>query len=444
MSRLTAEEIHGDVLSLFSPAHLPNAPGAVGVEIELLPVAWPDGQNRPEPLPLQPVAGGHGSLLEFLHAYGESTERLAADWDDYGSPRFRTERDGLLVFEPGGQLEYSTEPRPTAAAAHDDARAVLMPLREAAAAGGIRFLDLGMNPFHTAEDVGLHLQSGRYRAMDSYFAGLGPFGQQMMRLTASLQVNLDFGDPERAGLRWRAANLMSPVLTAAFANSPVRFPDGTRALSGRALVWQGTDPSRTGLVMAGGDVGRADPWRAYAVFALTARVMMRFGEDGALHAVADALRFNEWWAGTAGAPPSAEDWRVHLTTLFPEIRPRGWLEIRSIDAPGPEWWGVPITLLPAILYDDRALQATLDLLEPHAGSLEDLARRSALDALGDPELGRLSEALFRHGLDATTRFPEGYFDADMVGATGAFRERYVARRRTQADERLPEDGPALP
>jgi len=162
--------------------------------------------------------------------------------------------------------------------------------------------------------------------------------------------------------------------------------------------------------------------------------MMRFGEDGALHPVADGIRFNEWWAGAAGAPPSAEDWRVHLTTLFPEIRPRGWMEIRSIDAPGPDWWGVPITILPAILYDDRALEATLALLEPKAESVDELARRAAIYALGDPELGALSEAVFRHGLDATTRFPEAYFDADMVRASESYLERYVERRRTQAEE----------
>jgi glutamate--cysteine ligase len=430
MSLLGSGELRDDVVSLFSPAHPPVRPGTVGVEIELIPVA----AGGVSPVPLEDTGHGSTSLVGFLHEYGRRTERVAADWDQYGSASFRTSREGRLVFEPGGQLEYSTLPRRTARRAADDVRQTLAPLRKAARDAGIHLIARGLNPWHTAEEVGLQLATPRYRAMDRYFARLGPFGQQMMRLSASMQVNLDFGSPAEARSRWRAANLLAPVCAAAFANSPASLPDGTMAVSGRSAIWQRLDTSRTGLVLASGPAAAADPWGQYLVFALTARVMLRVDADAGVRSETADIRFNEWWAGAAGSPPTAEEWRIHLTTLFPGVRPRGWLELRTIDVPGEEWWAVPLTLLPALLYDQTALNAILEVLEPHGGTIADLSRRAALAGLRDPVLGELAETAFRLALASADRFPRGYFGEDMIAATRRYFDRFVRPRVMQADE----------
>jgi len=436
MSRLTAEEMRADIVALFSPAHRPVEPGRIGVELEQLWVTAVPGEMSggvPGVVRLQ-EGTSVPALVEFLQAYGERTERLAAAWDEHGMPSFRTAREGRVCFEPGGQLEYITEPRTSAREVADDLRAVLDPLEEAAREVGIETPGLGMNPYHDAAEVGLQLPTPRYQAMDRHFEAMGPYGRQMMRLTASLQVNLDFGDPRQAKARWRAANLLGPVCTAAFANSPFTFKDGTKALSGRALIWQRADETRTGMAIGRDGSDFDEPWRAYRRFALNASVMLRFGEDGEWRGAVPRFRFADWWAGSVGAPPSAEEWRVHLDTLFPEVRPRGWLEVRGIDSPRPEWRGVPLTLLPALLYDDAALARILSMLEPHAGGLPALWRRAALFGVSDPVLGDLAEEVFRVALEAAERLPEEYFGADLLAATRAFQDRFVRRRRTQANE----------
>ncbi|MFQ5889426.1 MAG: glutamate-cysteine ligase family protein [Gemmatimonadota bacterium] len=441
MTALTPAGLHADVVSLFSPAHPPVRPGTVGAELELLP-AGPEGPDgRPAVLPLQAEGTPGRSLVGFLEEYAEATERIAADWDDYGSPRFRTSRDGAIGFEPGGQLEFSTEPRATPAETLGDLVGVLGGLRGAASRAGIHLLSRGMNPWHAADEVGLQLPTPRYRLMDRYFGEVDAGGRPMMRLTASLQVNLDFGSPRQAKRRWRAANLLSPVCTAAFANSPRLLPDGTLARSGRAVAWERTDPTRTGLVIDEAPEGIEAPWERYLAFAMRAGVMTRLGEDGVPHPPGGRFRFGEWCAGAASPPPRAEEWRVHLTTLFPEVRPRGWLEVRSIDTPRPEWWGVPLVLLPALLYDDEALSELLSVLEPVAPGRTELARRAARLGLEDEELGGLAEAAFGIALRAARRFPPGYFAAEMVAATAEFADRYVGARLTQADEAAPARAP---
>jgi len=179
------------------------------------------------------------------------------------------------------------------------------------------------------------------------------------------------------------------------------------------------------------------PWSAYTVFALTAEAMLHLDGAGAVVAAPPGLPFKEWWAGLHGTQPSQADWRMHLTTLFPDVRPRGWIELRAIDTPGPEWWAVPPTLIAALLYDDRALTEVLDVLRPLADRIRDLNRSAARDGLRDPILGRVAEAVFDIGLTAARRFPAGYFDASGIAACERFRERYVSGHRMQADDHEP-------
>jgi len=430
VTALTLQALQRDVQALFSPGRSPTRPGAVGAEIELIAIT---DEPEPRPVALFEEVAGVPSLAGFLAAWAASTELLAEEWDDLGNVRFRTFRGGVVTFEPGGQLEYSTLPCSTAAAALADVRAVLDPLREAALEQGIALVASGLNPWHGLDDVGLQIESPRYAAMDRYFARTGSCGQRMMRLTAAMQVNLDFGDPATARTRWRIANLLSPLLRAAFANSPAEVDGIGPVPGGRSILWDRADPGRTGVANGTEEEEGVSPWESYLAFALSAPVMLKRDHRGDLRAAEEGLRFEEW-LGSADGPPSAEEWRVHLTTLFPDVRPRGWLEMRCVDVPREAWWGVPLTLLPALLYDDEALHSMESVLRPLAVGLAEHVRSAPREGLVRGLAADLVPLVFEVALDAVRRSPPGYFDDSMLEATEEFRRRYVLRRRTQADE----------
>lgn len=371
-------------------------------------------------------------MLGFLNTWAARGDRLSAE-ADAASPSFRAPAGGRITFEPGGQLEYSTEPRNTAAHALADLHALLRPLRADALAADVDLVALGLNPWLGLADVALQIASPRYLAMDEYFARTGPHGQRMMRLSAAMQVNLDLGDRATAGDRWRAAMLLSPVLRAAFANSAAEI-GGAFVPGGRSVNWDLADPGRTGVSSLQSEAADSSPIDAYVRYALQAGVMMHPQDDGSLQTGPPGLTFERWMRGGYPTPSSVDAWRVHLGTLFPDVRPRGWIEVRTIDVPSEEWWGVPLLVLPALLYDDDALTELLATLEPLAPGLPELARRAPRIGLAEPSLGPITERVFRLALDSALGFTADYFDAGMVAATEEFMRRYVVRRRTQADD----------
>ena len=161
------------------------------------------------------------------------------------------------------------------------------------------------------------MREPRYEAMAA-FLGV-PYGLTMMCSTASIQVNVDIGDDP--AVRWSRAHRLGPVLVAAFANSPAGG-----WMSARQAIWSALDPSRTAPVAAS-----ADPVADWARYLSEARLMMIRCAEGGFRPVLDGSRFRDF-AKVAGRPPEADDLAYHATTLFPPVRPRGWLEIRIIDA----------------------------------------------------------------------------------------------------------------
>lgn len=415
MSRLSPEFLRGSIEALFhSPTvSVPGRAGAVGVELELIPVRPP--ADRPGP--------DSDVLLD----------RVAEEVPAAGS----------FTFEPGGQFEYSGPACATLAEAVDDAERTLDCVAVAAREVDLELRTRGLAPWFGPDDIGLRRPKPRYREMDRYMTRRGPWGRWMMRLSASLQVNLDFGVPAEAPGRWATANALTPLLTAVFANSPSILPDGTAVVDGRWWIWRQLDPSRTGRLGergvdgSGADAAGILPWTEYLKFALTARVVF----DAAMRPVVvegeEAPRFTDWWlAGGEDDGPTEDDWHAHLGTLFPDVRPRRWMEIRAVDAPERPWWPVPPTLLSALLYDDRARVATDELLTGLSASASraELSERAIRDGLGDAELRGVAHELFRLAEGAMGRFPDGWFGERSRTATAEFRERYVETGRTQADE----------
>ncbi|MCB9904095.1 MAG: hypothetical protein H6831_06780 [Planctomycetes bacterium] len=400
-------------------------PGKVGLEPEIFAFRTGVGR-RPARLPL----AGPGGVLEFIDemlANGELDATVVAG----PTPTYTLPNGGRLTFEPAGQIEHSTAIFETAAAALDDVEATARALDDGFSKRGVRLASLGIDLWNSVDDVPQQLQAARYLSMAAYFAARGPHGAVMMRNTGSVQVNLDLGPPVVDAERWLLANLLSPVATASFACSPLEG-----AVSRRAQAWQGLDPTRTGFPPRVIAEGLGDPGDQYADFALDADVMLfRRGPDGGLPGT-PGFRFRDWIerGHPQHGPATRDDLDYHLSTLFPEVRLRGFFELRSVDGVPAHWRPAVCVFWCGLLYDDDARRECLALLEPARGELHELWLRSARDGLGDPELVGLARRVWALALEGAARLPKGFVRPDDLARAAEFRDRYVTTGRSPALE----------
>ncbi|HXT18326.1 MAG TPA: glutamate-cysteine ligase family protein [Gemmatimonadaceae bacterium] len=387
----------------FTPAS--DQTRAIGAEVELLAL----GSESNRPVALEAERGG---LIETLRAYGErhGWREIAAVG---GMTKFDVPGRALVSFEPGGQIEISSVPcdsvNALVALLHD----IVRPLRADLLERGITLTSIGIDPFNDARDIPLQLHAPRYERMTAYFERIGPFGIRMMRQTAAMQVSLDRGATPSA--RWRLLNDLAPYLIAIFANSSHYLGEEAGHRSYRAHCWRQLDPTRTGVVGAGGDA--ADE---YAAFALAANDMMRTTIHG-------ESRSFEWWMQHSN---DLSGWDTHLTTLFPEVRPRGHFEVRSCDAVPVEWYAVPLVLLSGIAYDDRASREAAVL----AAESRVLLRAAGQVGLADASLARTARDLFQLGLQGARRLGSRYVSGDLLDTCDDYYSRFTARDASPADE----------
>lgn len=411
MSPLTRAALLADLeaRTFAAPISASLTPRRVGAETEFIPVESATGRRCP-------IEGEDAvATLPFLRRHGARVGWMETRTCK-GTPSFRLPGGGALTFEPGGQLEYSSPPCRSPSALLETLRAVVPPLEAAAGSEGITLLHVGIDPVSTAEQAPLLLHHRRYARMAEYLARRGPAGARMMRQTASFQINLDLDD--EPWLRWRVLNAAAPYLTAIFANSTIYAGEDTGCASARAQVWRALDPARTGLPY---DDRR--PVGAYLDFALAAPAML-LPTVGSEH-----LGFGDWLARADLLP---EEWHDHLTTLFPEIRPRGHLEIRSIDAVDPTWYAAPLALTIGLVYDPAALRAAADLLGAPDPGLLDRAGRLGLH---DPALASTAADLAEIALAGSAGLGPAYFHPADLEQARAYVERYTHRGRCPADDR---------
>lgn len=273
-------------------------------------------------------------------------------------------KDGMasITLEPGGQFELSGAPLLSIHETCKEIAAHLKTVRAAADPLNIGFLGLGFQPKTALEDVPM-MPKGRYNIMKAYMQKVGRLGRQMMFRSCTVQVNLDYSSEIDMAQKFKASLALQPIATALFANSP--FAEGR--LNGyqsyRAHVWSDTDPDRTGVpkFIFNKDFGFAD----YANYALDVPMYFVY-RDGIYHDVS-GLSFRDFMAGKLkgfeGQLPTQKDWEDHLTTLFPEVRLKSYLEMRGADS-GP--WS-RLCALPALfvgmLYDEASLKACLDIIK---------------------------------------------------------------------------------
>jgi glutamate--cysteine ligase len=266
--------------------------------------------------------------------------------------------------------------------------------------------------------------------MEAYFSRLGAPGPAMMRATASLQVNLDLGPPALAVRRWQLAHAIGPTLVAAFANSPGQS-DGARYSSTRMAVWRAIDSTRTAPVPRSDD-----PLVSWANYALAANVMlMQSGTDDYV-ALDRALPLRRWIeAGHAMGYPTDDDIAYHLTTLFPPVRLRGWLELRMLDALPSGLWEAAVAVVFALLRDDASITAAADAVR----GTERMWRESAELGLGHPALAVAARRCIAVALETLERDGAALTTTDAVAA---FADRYTMHGRAPADDMPPWPVPA--
>jgi glutamate--cysteine ligase len=381
-------------------------PGTVGVELEWLVRDRDDPAAKVTP----------DRLAAALSTLG------TGDGDVYRGEALQTVlSNSRITVEPGGQLELSSAPAGNLGDLVDATLDDLAQLREAAGGSGLELCGYGLDPHRLPDRV---LDLPRYQAMERFFDRTGPWGRQMMRATASVQVCVDAGEEDRYQDRWRLLHSLGPVLVAAFANSAVRGGQPTGWRSSRQQVWSHMDPSRTEA-----PASDKDPRDAWAEYALNAQVMCIRTEGVKDWTAPPGLTFRDWIRSGLPRPPSVADLEYHLTTLFPPIRPHGHLELRMIDAQHGDGWIVPAALVTALAEDPVAAGLAEEAVEPVRHRWLDAARHGP----SDKAIGQASRACFTAARTALDRLGVPEF---VQNAVDDFTERYVQKDRCPADDQL--------
>ncbi|MBK1969793.1 glutamate--cysteine ligase [Brevundimonas diminuta] len=265
-----------------------------------------------------------------------------------------------ISLEPGGQFELSGAPLKDIHDICNETGQHLMEVKQVADQLNLGFLGLGFDPMWRREDIPV-MPKGRYDIMRAYMPKKGKLGLDMMLRTCTIQANLDFDSEADMVMKFRTSLALQPIATALFANSPFTEGKPNGFLSARANVWTDTDPDRTGMLDFVFEDGFG--YERYADYALDAP--MYFAKRGETYVDLSGQSFRAFMDGKLDALPgdraTAKDWADHLTTLFPEVRLKQYLEMRGADG-GP--WS-RICALPAlwagILYDAPSLAAAWDL-----------------------------------------------------------------------------------
>lgn len=329
----------------------------MGAELELIPVR----DRSRKRVGIETRDDGPGTADMVRDAARRNGWREAVDAN--GAPSWITLAGGRICYEPGGQIEISSPVFRTAALLEHFLRDTVGGLRDSASQAGISLLSAGVDPYNSIDIVPLELHAPRYDAMASYFDSIGSSGARMMRQTASLQVSVELG--AHVMDRWALLNALAPYLVAAYANSSNYAGATTGYASYRARLWQTLDVTRTGLAF-----DAVDPVGAYTRFA------------------SDAGRI-------------LDDDSAHITTLFPEIRPRGYFEIRSMDSMEPDRAGDALRFVSSLIHDTDIATEAMRVIGPPDRRL--LARAAALgrsDAIIDDRLKTLEQLVANSGIAA--------------------------------------------
>jgi len=360
----TPIESRRELVEYMASGGRPSADWRIGTEHEKFGFRWSD--LRP---PTHDGPQGIGALLEGL-AQDYGWQRV----EEHGH-LIALSRDGASVtLEPAGQLELSGAPLETI---HDTCCEVTSHLKEVRSVAdrlGVGFLGMGFQPKWRRDEMPW-MPKGRYGIMRRYMPTRGNLGLDMMTRTCTVQVNLDFANEADMIRKFRVSLALQPIATALFADSPFTEGKPNGFLSYRSQVWSDTDPDRTGMLGFVFEDGFS--FERYVDYLLD--VPMYFSYRGGEYIDCAGQSFRAFMDGKLpalpGAKPTLKDWADHMTTAFPEVRLKRYLEMRGADG-GP--WN-RLCALPAfwvgLLYDDVALDAAWDLVKDFSMEEREFLRR---------------------------------------------------------------------
>ena len=397
----------------------PRADWRVGTEYEKVGVLRATGAAAP--------FSGPNGIERVLHNLAERY-----GWEpklDRGRIVALYGRKANITVEPGGQLELSGEQCESVHCANEELTEHVREILTVSDDLGIVFLGLGIQPLSSVDQIEW-VPKRRYEIMGPYMLRVGTMGQRMMKQTATVQANYDFGDERDAIQKLRVSMGLVPLISAMFANSSVSEGKLNGFMTLRGHIWTDTDNARSGMLpfVFNADCGIED----YVEYALD--VPMYFIIRGGDYVEATSVTFRQYMReGFRGERATMEDWALHLTTLFPEVRLKRYLEVRSADSQPPEMMLALPALMKGVLYEPDSLEGAWDLVrrwtweervtlynDAHREGLQakirgialadlgrellviaasGLARQRCLNARGDDEriyLERLEE-LVRHG-----------------------------------------------
>ena len=408
-----------DLAGYFAGHAKPKGEHRYGLECEIFGLNAATGR----PIPYFGKEGVEGVLDHLAHAYGwkrvEEHGRVIA-----------LERTGhYITLEPGGQVELSAAPVKTLSEIDRQIRNFHEELRAAGKALGMVWLSTGTQPFATASAMPW-VPKARYQIMRDFLSTKGPRAHDMMQRTATNQFNVDFENEADAMTKLRVIYRIAPFAITSFAHSPLFNGRLTGRKSFRMFIWQGTDPARTGLIpflLRDGPASFED--YVHYLLDTPAFFIVRAGQWIPL----DGMTFRAFLEkGCRGHRATWADFRLHLTTVFPEGRLGSHIEIRGMDAQAPAFVVTVCAFWKGIL---AAPAAALDVVkEFSAEDLEDyyhtLPRHGLSVRVGKRRAGQVARALFDAALGGLRRSSE----PDDRNFLMPFVERYVEKERTPADD----------
>jgi glutamate--cysteine ligase len=350
-----------------------------------------------------------------------------------------------ISLEPGGQFELSGAPFDTIHQTNAELDSHFSALEAVAAPLGIGFLSLGMSPKWRLHEIPL-MPKQRYTIMMKYMPKVGSRGLEMMFRTSTVQTNLDFSSEADMVKKLRVSLALQPVATALFANSPFTDSRLNGFLSARSEVWRHTDPARTGMLPFAFEQGMS--FERYVDYALS--VPMYFVKRGDIYHDVAGADFRDLLkaklAKLPGEQATLADWANHLSTIFPEVRLKRYLEMRGADAGSRPFLPALPAFFTGLLYEPSSLDAAWDIVKTWSTEAREKLRA------GVPRLGlaatihgrRLREvaaevlSIARMGLAKRNRRDARGFDEtvfldplDAVLADGSEAERLIKKFKTQ-------------
>ncbi len=417
-------------------ANYPKWPGLVGLEIEMLPLV--KGNAFP------PILAKRNQALEDALITASKNAGWQTHYDDDPANKNKIlsidlgEQD-QITFEPGGQLEISTKPYPCLTQAVERLSHLQNMLDQGLEQNGLEITQIGMNPWYSPKEIGLQIPKARYHAMTEYFGNINAgVGLRMMRQTCTVQVNLDFGpDESTLAKRYLAAQVLAPFAGAIFAFSP--YCDGklTEFRSMRIDVWQKIDRGRTGFPKHLNEIAQrldqASCVQGYFELFMNSPVVFVTG----LHYEVPerTLTFKDWLThGYKGIFPNYDDLKTCLSLLFPEVRARGFLELRSIDCQARPWQIVPAVFYTALLYDEQSLNSLVSWADEflRKNSLEETWAKARY-GLREADLAAHVQHIMELAISGFDRLPSCFHGQRAKERLVAFYQNFTELGVTPAD-----------